>query len=188
MTPSSPIRTLVAELEADRERLRAAVERVPHALREQRPAPDRWSVAEVLEHLSIVEVRIAGIVVDLAAKAPPLTDRGGGAASPSGPVALDRTSLRDRRQRFEAPELIRPTGGPDAATAWEALERSRATLLAAAASAEGRDLAAVGRRHPAIGSLNGYQWIASVGGHEERHTLQIEEIGAALAEGQGQRA
>ena len=183
MTQHSPIQALVAELHADREALRAAVERVPPALRGQRPAPDRWSVAEVSEHLSIVEGRSTAIVADLAAKAPPLSGGGGasaGAASPSRPLAVDRALLRDRTRRVEAPEPIRPTGGCDAETAWAALERSRAALLAVLADAEGRDLAAVERPHPRLGPLNGYQWISATGGHEERHTMQIEEIGEEL--------
>ena len=46
-TPSS-IATLRTALNADRRALRAAVERVPASLRTVKPAPDRWSVAEVL--------------------------------------------------------------------------------------------------------------------------------------------
>jgi hypothetical protein len=35
--------------------------------------------------------------------------------------------------------------------------------------------------HPALGVLDGYQWLAFVGTHELRHANQIREIGEALA-------
>jgi len=31
---------------------------------------------------------------------------------------------------------------------------------------------------PAIGTLDGYQWILLISGHERRHTLQILEVKA----------
>ena len=41
----------LSRLDESRAALRAAVEAVPAALRTRKPAQDRWSVAEVLEHL-----------------------------------------------------------------------------------------------------------------------------------------
>ena len=58
MTTPSPIAEVRASLTADRERLREAVDRVPARARETKPAPDRWSTAEVLEHLALVETRV----------------------------------------------------------------------------------------------------------------------------------
>ena len=171
MASASPIDTLIDELTADRARLAAAVELVPKAVRGRRPAADRWSVAEILEHLMIVEQRATTIVRELAASAPK-TD----AASVRGPGAFDRTVLRDRSQRVMAPAMIQPTGNLDADTAWAALGRSRTALLAAIREAEGRDLTAVSRTHPRLGPLTGYEWIAALGGHEERHAAQIVEI------------
>ncbi|HVZ19814.1 MAG TPA: hypothetical protein VG871_02060, partial [Vicinamibacterales bacterium] len=42
--------------------LRAATESVPEPLRSRRPAETRWSVNEVLEHLSIVETRFSAVL------------------------------------------------------------------------------------------------------------------------------
>jgi hypothetical protein len=170
----SPLAAVRASLAADRANLRAAVERVPAAARGRRPAPDRWSVAEVIEHLAIVEERTVGALAPLVATAPPL-------GTPRLATHLDRTALRDRTLRVVAPELIQPSGTVDADTAWAALDRSRAALLAVLDTAEGRDLTTIGRTHPRLGQLDGYQWIASIGGHEERHAAQILEIADALA-------
>src|SRR5690349_15847723 len=53
---------LLAYADAQRAVLLAAVESVPAPLRDQRPAPDSWSVAEILEHLHLAEQGIAWIV------------------------------------------------------------------------------------------------------------------------------
>src|SRR5947207_1744551 len=41
-----------------RSELRSAVDEIPRDKLTTKPAPDRWSVAEVLEHLSMVETRV----------------------------------------------------------------------------------------------------------------------------------
>ncbi len=53
---------LIAHLAAGRDALRLAVDAVPVPLRHRRPSPDRWSVADVVHHLSIVEGQIARLL------------------------------------------------------------------------------------------------------------------------------
>lgn len=151
---------------------------MPADARARRPAPDRWSVAEVLEHLGLVEGRVVGLLGQLLQAAPMADESTRASVTP-----LDRTTLRDRSRRVDAPAPIQPTGTVGADEAWTTLERTRAQLLALldTAEADTRDLAQISRQHPALGTLDGYQWVASVGGHEERHTLQIVEIGEALS-------
>ena len=45
-------------LDSQRAALSEAVELVPTELRDQQPGSDRWSVAQVLQHLVIIEKRI----------------------------------------------------------------------------------------------------------------------------------
>jgi hypothetical protein len=45
---------------------------------------------------------------------------------------------------------------------------------------DGLALGGVLATHPRLGSLNVYQWVLFVGGHETRHAAQIREIGEAL--------
>jgi hypothetical protein len=176
MHMSSTLAALCTSLDADRATLRAAVDRVPAPLRSRKPADDRWSVAEVLEHLSIVEGRVVGLLGAMIPTAPIASAPGG------APTAVDRAMLRNRLNRITAPDVICPGGNVSADDAWAALERSRAQLLELLGMAEGRDLTQIGRQHPVLGSIDGYQWIAAIGGHEERHALQILEIADTLAE------
>lgn len=178
MSTSSSLATLRASLAVDRERLRAAVDSIPVDARQTRPAPDRWSVAEVLEHLSLVEGRVGMLLGSFVPDAPRLEAGVTGTAT-----ALDRTGLRNRSTRVDAPAPIQPTGSLNASDAWAALERTRQQLLMVLdrIEAEHVDLSKVSRPHPVLGPLDGYQWIEAAGGHEERHTLQIVEIAGALA-------
>ncbi|MEQ1729051.1 MAG: DinB family protein [Vicinamibacterales bacterium] len=169
----SPIAALRFALNADRRTLRAAVARVPTSLLTVKPAPDRWSVAEVLEHLSIVErgalMRVRGLIQEA-----PVVD------APTALTPIDRDFLQNRAKRIMAPERIKPTGTMSIDAALAALESSREELLAILHEAEGRDLSKATQPHPALGPLDGYQWIALIGGHEMRHALQIDEIAAGL--------
>src|SRR5215217_6775598 len=179
MTARSAIAAVRESLNTDRTALRDAVDRVPPSLRGRKPAADRWSVAEVLEHLSIVEGRVVMLLSAMILTAPAIPS-----ATEGEETAIDRTALRNRTTRITAPDPIQPTGTVSADEAWASLERSREQLFGLLDTAEGRDLTQITRQHPVLGPLDGYQWIAAIGGHEERHTAQIQEIGV-LFESQG---
>ncbi|MCU1244525.1 MAG: DinB-like domain protein [Acidobacteria bacterium] len=119
-------RRLLSEIDIHRAALYEAVQAVPEGLRERRPSTDRWSVAEILEHLAITEQRIARLVLDGAADLQP-----GEPPAVAELPALTMARLLDRTERVEAPERVRPEGTVDAATAWQQLEASRAALRGA---------------------------------------------------------
>lgn len=173
MPAPSSIATLRTALNADRRTLRAAVDRVPASLWTVKPAPDRWSVAEVLEHLSIVERGALMRVRALIQEAPAVDVT-------TTVTAIDRGFLENRTRRLMAPDRIQPTGTVSVEAALAALDSSREELMVALDGAEACDLSKVTQPHPVLGPLDGYQWIAIIGGHEMRHALQIDEIGAAL--------
>jgi len=175
MTATSPIAALRTSLAADRATLRAAVDQVTADMRGRKPAPDRWSVADVLEHLSIIEARV---VMMLGVMIPTAPERAGLVSSGLADAAI--AAIRDRSSRVVAPDAIQPTGTVSPDAAWAALEGSRASLLALLDGAEGRDLTQITRQHPVLGPLDGYQWIAAIGGHEVRHAAQIVEIVGTL--------
>jgi len=171
---------LLDHLARNRAELRAAVDSVPVELRERRPAPERWSVAEVLEHLVIVENAVTDRFTHQVAAA---RADGLGPDIETAPVVptLNVSFVLNRTHRIVAVEAARPRGTYDAEAAWTALEQSRERLGAALRDADGISLGTFTRPHPALGELNPYQWIAFVGAHEARHAAQIREIGAAVS-------
>src|SRR5260221_7348612 len=113
-------RELIDYLDAQRAALRKAYDTVPAELRDRKPAPDRWSAANIVEHLAIVEGRIAGRFAGLIAEA---RASGHAAESSTDPIlpTIDMTRVTDRSGRINAPDPIQPTGlAADAA--WAALE------------------------------------------------------------------
>jgi uncharacterized damage-inducible protein DinB len=166
-------------LDSQRAALSDAVELVPAELRDQQPGPDRWSVAQVLEHLAIIEKRIAMGVTKWVSDARagnlgPETET----SSVIGTLPLDL--IVDRSQRRNAPDEVRPAGNLDAASAWAALEQSRAQLRAGVLPGDGLALGEVIQPHPVLGPINLYQWILFLGSHEARHTGQVREIAGEL--------
>ena len=107
-TPMHPrLQELFAYLSVRRNALREAVDTVPEALRGQQPEPGRWSVAEVLEHLALVEERFKTIISDRLNEA-----RASGLAAEreTSPVVgtFDETGILDRSSRHQAPDVVRP--------------------------------------------------------------------------------
>lgn len=178
---------LLDHLKTQRERLRRAVERVPRERRSEKPAPERWSVAEVIEHLSIVETRIGRVFTAKLEEA-----RAAGnvvSETDESPVVgtIDMDRLLDRTRRITAGEPSRPSGTLDPDAAWAALERARDSLCDSVRAADGLALGAIVHPHPVLGPINLYQWIAFVGGHEARHAAQVIELSELLATSSAER-
>jgi uncharacterized damage-inducible protein DinB len=171
---------VIKYLDAERSKLREAVELVPLALRDQSPGTDRWSVAQVLQHLAIIEKRIGRGMIKWIADA-----RAGGLGpeieTSSILNSLPLQLIADRSQPRNAPEEVRPRGDIDAASAWTALEQTRAALRTAILAGDGLALSAVVQPHPVLGPINLYQWALFVGSHETRHTGQVIEIAEQLS-------
>jgi len=169
------IQELLRHLDTQRAALRAAVDQVPPELRDQRPEPGRWSVAEILEHLAVVEERLAQILKDQIAA---VREGGFEPDRETSPIldSFNMALLLDRSNRIKASEASRPRGGLDADAAWAALEQADLGLREVVTSADGLDLTRSTLPHPAFGPLNLYHWIAFEGGHEARHAAQIREI------------
>ena len=174
----SRVQELLDQLALQRAQLRAAVDTIDPQLRERRPAPERWSVAEVLEHLAIVETRS---IDRLAAKLAEARVNGIPEETETTPImpTVNMAWLLDRSRTVSAPEVLHPRG-LSADAAWSALEESRSRFREIVASCDGLALGTLMMRHPALGELTLYQWIGSVAGHEARHAAQIREIAAVL--------
>ena len=170
---------LLQHLDDSRLVLRKAVDKVPASLREIRPAVDRWSVAEVLEHLGVVEAAVTRRISTLLSAA---RDQGLGQERDTSSVlaTFDLPRVLDRSRAVTTSEAGRPKQGLSATAAWAALDDTRAVFRQTVVEADGLALGSIVAPHPALGPMNLYHWIAFVGGHELRHAAQIREIGTQL--------
>ena len=176
------IEEVINYLDTERSALGEAVETVPPELRNTQPGVDRWSVAQVLQHLLIIEKRI-GLGMGKWVTDARTSDVGPETETSSVMNSLPLQIITDRSQRRNAPEEVRPPGDIDAESAWIALEQSRASLRSAFLAGDGLALSQVIQPHPALGPINLYQWMLFVGSHEIRHTAQVIEIAEQLSAG-----
>ena len=170
---------VLATLDASRQALRESMAAIPPAVRTSRPGPDRWSPVDIVEHLSLVELRFSTVVGGKIAEA-----LDGGLTperQPREPLPEKiRTMLADRTGKRTAPEAAVPSGAMNEQAAWAAADKARAGFRAAVLSADGLALSGVIHEHPFFGPLNVYQWVELIAAHEMRHVAQVRETAAQL--------
>jgi len=152
--------------------LRAAYDEVPSQRRLARPAPERWSAAEVVHHVMLVDRSVARLLRRLSDEARALPRE-----TDSAPVVptLDLARIIDRAKRQSASEAAQPKN-TDANTLWPDFDATVGELEDVIAGADGLAMGAVSAPHPALGTFSGYEWIAFTGAHAARHAAQIREI------------
>jgi hypothetical protein len=138
-------------------------------------APDRWSIAEVVEHLAAAEDMLRGMTQEQVMKTPAIPAR--------DPVELKKiddgvlAQVPDRSHKIQAPEPLKPTnrfGSP--AEAEKHFVDSRATTEAFLKNTP--DLRAHAVDSPMGVKLDGYEWMLLIAAHSERHTKQMLEVKA----------
>jgi len=171
-------RELLTYLQEQRTVLREAFDEVPPQLRERALARGRWSAANVIEHLAIVETRIAGRLSNAIADA---RDAGVAAESTADAVlpSLNVRRVLDRTTRVNAPDAVQPTGFT-ADEAWAALESATGKVRDALHAGDGLALGTLTLPHPVFGPQSLYDWFGFIGAHEARHASQIREIVSEL--------
>ena len=139
-----------------------------------KPAPDRWSVAEVMEHLAAAEDLLRGMTQEQIMKTPaaPPRDADETRKADEGVLAM----VPDRSHKLQAPEPLKPTnrfGSP--AAAQKHFVESRATTEEYLKNTPGL------RAHVGdspMGKLDGYEFVLLIAAHSERHTKQMLEVKA----------
>ncbi len=135
-------------------------------------APDRWSVAQVMEHIAASEDFIRGMLKEKVMMAP--------AGEPGRDVKKTDDAVLamvpDRTTKAQAPQPLVPTnrfGSPEGAI--KHFVESRATTEDFLKTASGL------RDHVTdspLGKLDGYEFVLFIAAHSERHTKQINEVKA----------
>ncbi len=162
---------VLKDLADSRDRLRATTQGLSKTQLAYRAAPGRWSVAENIEHLAVVEAGILSMI-----------EKGLAAPDSSKRSAMDDPGLiadvAGRITRFQAPEFLAPTGRwrDDELLPQFDAARKRTQQFAAATDA---DLRRHFLPHPVLGELDCYQWLLLTAAHCDRHRAQIEEVKAS---------
>ena len=160
-------------VEANRKELLQSFAGVPADRLSRKPTDGAWSVAEILDHLGIVESGVARLIAKRAGKA---REAGLGQEKSTESVlpSFDQHRARLDAMKMEAPTTVLPRSDADLNEALEGLKTSRESLRAAALAADGLSLGEIKHTHPFLGDLDLYQWLIFLGQHETRHKKQIE--------------
>ena len=159
-------------LETTKKNIEEAVKGLSEAQFNFKAGPDRWSVAQVLEHIAAAEDLMRGMIETQVLKAPAAPDR-----DVKKIDAMVLAGVPDRSHKFQAPEPLKPTNrfGTPAETLKHFQESRKKTEDLLKNTPDLRDHAT---DSPMGQKLDGYEWILFVAAHSDRHTKQILEVKA----------
>jgi hypothetical protein len=163
---------VVGNLRENRERLLRAVAGLAPEQQNFRAEETTWSVADCVEHITIVE---GGVLVKIqkVLAGPPQPEKRPSAA---GKLDMLATLVPGRETKFQGPEFSHPK------RKWESFAelidgfnatRDRTIHFA---SGERADLKDYFFAHPVFQDLDCYQWLVLLSLHCERHVRQMEEV------------
>jgi uncharacterized damage-inducible protein DinB len=133
----------------------------------QKPSEEEWSVAQVLEHLHLVERAVASQIRHGMYEE---SDR------PFDPRPVERTLDRTIKVKVPNPALEPKNEVQELSELTEKLARSREQLEESLAGFTLDELERKAFGHPAFGMLSLKQWVDFLLFHEQRHLEQIREI------------
>ncbi|HEY2867140.1 MAG TPA: DinB family protein [Pyrinomonadaceae bacterium] len=141
---------------------------------------EKWTIAQLVEHIATVDEGASKICNKL------LSQARDAEMPASGPVAVSnefQTRSADLGQRkVEATERVRPTGNFSIAESLARMDQNRLKLREIQPLFETYDGNEAKFPHPFLGEMSAIEWLIMKGGHEARHTRQIEKILKKLAE------
>lgn len=173
----------VAEIFAANDDMRArlldCVEKLNPVQQNFRLAEGAWSIAEIVEHLCLIEGQMYALTKKLLAHAEANGVEGVRRDLQNDPVSMQQYATRAAQEKFQAPESVRPAGTQTTPESLAKMERARESLRQLQTRLEAADLSKATFPHTFFGALDLYEWLAFIGMHEARHLRQIETITAA---------
>ena len=165
--------SIIACLAKAQSGLLAAADTVPAEDWKTQPGEGRWSAAELVAHLMMVERAVIG-KADRVAQHPPKP------VSVFKRIHVPMAIVESRWIRRKAPVAVEPGMLGDKEAMLAELRTVRERSLAFLEETRSRNLRGYYWKHPALGMLNTYEWMQFVASHEVRHTKQMKEISANL--------
>ncbi|MEO7522242.1 MAG: DinB family protein [Gemmatimonas sp.] len=168
------ITELLRDLDASRAELRALVSSLPAEVLNAPAKDEQWSVADILEHLSMVEDGAGRLFTNIAKE---VASAGVRETDTSSVLALnDAFQIATSPIKVTAPERVAPKAGLSAVESMARLEAAREKLKSAMTRASGLALGSATMPHPLFGPINGYQWVLATSQHEQRHITQLRRV------------
>jgi uncharacterized damage-inducible protein DinB len=162
-------------LEETRQKVLDSLKDLSDAQWKFKSGPDRWSAAEVAEHIAVSEGTLLALVTDRVMKSPAAPEKKEAAKDKD---ELVRTSVTNRSVKVQAPEMLKPTNRfKTLEETIKAFNAGRDKTIEYVKTTQD-DLRSHFAPHPIFKDLDAYQWLLLISGHSERHSLQILEVRA----------
>jgi hypothetical protein len=134
----------------------------------RQPSKAEWSVAEIVQHLCLVEERVIKDLEREIARAPQSV----GFLRRLVPTSI----VSSRLLRVKAPKAVNPLAVLEKDVAIENFNRARNSLKQLCATHGHDRFRKLVFKHPFLGDIDGVATISFVGYHEQRHYKQIREV------------
>jgi hypothetical protein len=157
-----------------REKFKGAFASLTEEQLNARSSGDEWSVAQIVEHVAIVNGGALRICAKLLGKAEAAGKTNDGSVFISPEFVQAASSAVG--QKLEAPEMVRPINNvpiADSVTKLDELQTQYAELKAKFESIDGIEAKFP---HPYFGDLSAQEWLLLSGAHEIRHLKQIRRV------------
>ncbi len=138
------------------------------------PEGEKWTVAEFVEHIAIVQDGMTRISGKLLAQAQSAGKKADGSLVLSESFAQKASEMK--RQKFEAPDRVRPTGKQTIAESLKKMKETQGKLEELRPLFQSIECSDYKFPHPLMGDLTAHEWLALIGGHAARHLRQIKNL------------
>lgn len=157
-----------------REQFKQMIENLPDDKEKVIPEGEKWSIAHLVEHISLVEEGMSKISAKLLMQAQAAGKTSDGSAKLTENFAAQAAKARDLK--LEAPEFVRPKGEQTIAESLAKMEENRKRLEDLRPLFESVECSDFTFPHPAFGELTAHEWLTLIGGHEARHLRQLKTM------------
>jgi hypothetical protein len=172
-------------LDDSRDALVREVRPLSDAQRRYRSTPPAWSIADVVEHLALLEELFHERIAASLEAGPPSPSQSDARRIDALVVAVEpdpaaKFVVPGRVSLGDAPGPILPTGRWTTEDSLDRfLARRRETVIFL--EVRGSELRGHAVDHPALGPLDGFQWVLFIACHTDRHLAQIRALRADSA-------
>ena len=159
---------------AIREKFKVSVASLSESQLSARPEAEGWSIAQIVEHVAIVNEGALRICSRLLGKAEAAGKSNDGSVTVSDEFIAAGSSVAGKK--LEAPEIVRPINNVpiiDSIAKLDDLQGRFAEMKEKFITVDGTEAKFP---HPYFGDLSAQEWLVLSGAHEVRHLKQIRRV------------
>jgi hypothetical protein len=142
------------------------------------PKGEKWTIANIAEHVSMVEAGIVRICEKLLSKAESENQPSEGAIALS--ESFGQKAAEIAKIKLEAPEYVHPSGEKSIEEVMDKFAENQEKLLELKPMFEKFDSSGHRFPHPYLGNLSAGEWLILVGRHKMRHIKQMENLAGRI--------